>query len=288
MATYLICEGDFDKQILGEVLINKQNISVTIETAYGSGNLSKMREEYERKNKNNRAYSIKDRDYRISRNDADRKWQKATSKSLIWRRHEIENYLLNNIILHQAFSYLNLSESVSLTQKLPLSRSDIDELLKELARRLLTEHIKHCVCWQVSVATAIGSLPCDETLIGSLEDDYLEKLDMLLQSRQQACDNLSTKITQNELSVRTIYETFQTQFNRSQFWDSGDFLYEMKGKRLVTELCSHINGLIGEDYFSVDMFKEEVLLESFKTVLKTETYQLDQDFVDLANHLQHS
>src|SRR5580658_1448758 len=111
---YLVCEGPangLDVRVLNAVLAVKLDAAVKIIPAGGDKNLAGVRTYLEEKSRHSgpgelgapedRALSIEDRNHR-PRSAADGTWS-GSDKNLVWRRHEIENYLLEPRIVDAAF-----------------------------------------------------------------------------------------------------------------------------------------------------------------------------------------
>lgn len=105
---YLVCEGQpdgLDIQVLDLVIAQKFGRDVTIEAAGGDRSLGSVREYLSKRNRTPRVLSIEDRNFH-SRADAERTWTNPGAKGLMWRRHEIENYLLDPRLVADAFRAL--------------------------------------------------------------------------------------------------------------------------------------------------------------------------------------
>lgn len=112
---YLICEGPadgLDVRVLNLVIAEKFSKAVWINAAGGDTSLGSVATWFEEKSRRSlkngtlgppvdRAYSVEDRDY-CSAQEVEARWRPA-SKRFMWRRHEIENYLLDPRVVAGAF-----------------------------------------------------------------------------------------------------------------------------------------------------------------------------------------
>jgi hypothetical protein len=84
------------------------------------------------------AVSIEDRDYRPG-TTAHATWANSAGRSFIWRRHEIENYLLHPRVVLELFNYFRAA-GASWAGSLPATEADVSALLRTLASPLLEDH----------------------------------------------------------------------------------------------------------------------------------------------------
>src|SRR5574341_1566025 len=113
---YLICEGTadgLDLRVLNTIIAQKLGKEVQISAAGGDSSLGSvvrwLEEKSRQRRKDNKlgrpldhAYSVQDRNYE-SKAKANDSWAQGKNR-FMWRRHEIENYLLEPRVLASAFT----------------------------------------------------------------------------------------------------------------------------------------------------------------------------------------
>lgn len=131
---YLICEGHrdgLDTRILNIVIALKLNRELIIQPAGGEESLGSVATYIEERGQpNDQAFTIRDRNYR-SLEEVEQSWIHPERKRFIWRRHEIENYLLDPDVIVEAFSVLNATPKLrrGLGVPLPQTRQEVKDLL---------------------------------------------------------------------------------------------------------------------------------------------------------------
>jgi hypothetical protein len=100
---YVLCEGPTDKRVLDGLLADKLGLFVNVRALGGddSPTLSGVRAYLERETEGKPVVvSIRDRNFRPIE-QVDEAWRDQACKTLWWRRHEIENYLLDPNVVHE-------------------------------------------------------------------------------------------------------------------------------------------------------------------------------------------
>src|SRR5437868_14011576 len=98
MAVHLVCEGGnagLDNRVLDRLVIQFHNLAVQVAPSGGGGGLGAVRVYLLSRAPSDVAISVEDRDYYHTHAQAHARWANLTAPRYIWRRHEIENYLLH-------------------------------------------------------------------------------------------------------------------------------------------------------------------------------------------------
>src|SRR5438270_489153 len=106
MAVHLVCEGGnagLDNRVLDRLVIQFHNLSVQIAPSGGRRGLGAVKNYLLNHSPNDVAISIEDRDYYRTQIEARVNWGNPQASEYIWRRHEIENYLLHPRVLLALF-----------------------------------------------------------------------------------------------------------------------------------------------------------------------------------------
>jgi len=155
MATiYLICEGHrggLDQKVLNNIIAQnlQKDKDVVIKAAGGGTQLGTVAKYIEEDSWDRRAdgtlgrtavaYFIEDRDHR-SLDEVKDIWGKPGGRRFMWRRHEIENYLLDPRVVAGAFESLKKAAPVW-PDTLPQTPEQVDAVLQQLARPMIEDHV---------------------------------------------------------------------------------------------------------------------------------------------------
>ncbi|HEY1186215.1 MAG TPA: hypothetical protein VGE74_01100, partial [Gemmata sp.] len=79
------------------------------------------------------AISVRDRDYDYTLAQANATWANVTDREFVWRRHEIENYLLEPLVALDLFNEWRALPNAAWARGLPATEGDARALLASLA-----------------------------------------------------------------------------------------------------------------------------------------------------------
>jgi hypothetical protein len=263
MSVYLVCEGPadgLDVRVLDLVIAQKLKREVQIIPAGGErslGSVASWLEERSRKplpggimgSPQDRAYAVDDRDFR-SLDDVEQIWQRPHQKRWVWRRHEIENYLLDPRLVADTFRALKAAH-VRGADALPGDPDAVLRALQELARPMLEDHAGWLTYWHLvshkrsAVDTRLlwpdsPLQPASDSLYPGRAEwlDYLRSECVRL---KDACKQMSEDVAFDELTIVEAYDRILSQVTHPDFLASGCFLLDLGGHELLSALCAYIN-----------------------------------------------
>ncbi|MEA3308150.1 MAG: hypothetical protein U9Q70_01380 [Chloroflexota bacterium] len=284
MAIYLVCEGEpdsLDVRVLDLIVAQKMGLPVQIETVGGGSSGGSVATWLEKRG--HRAYTIQDRDYR-SHEQVEKHWR-VDSKRLMWRRHEIENYLLDPRIVLTAFRQLQQA-GIQGANNLPDDLASTERLLQDLARPLLEDHTGRCTYWslhaQQSVADMRFELPQPPGLYPTREMwlDYLEREGCRF---QDVCGRLASDEVYCRAAIEYHYDEAWERISAPHFLSSGRFIEEMGGHELLSALGKDINER-GVSHLSIPDLGDELLKALDE--LYCDAFFAPNDFAQLAERLK--
>lgn len=306
--TYLICEGPahgVDLRVLDMIVAQRlcAGVNVKIVPSGGDSGLNAVRVHHEEKSRRVRtagkkrgklgppddtAFSIQDRNVR-PRAEAEASWQLASNKSFIWRRHEIENYLLAPRVVLEAFNSLRTSPKYvnsPWVANLPVDESGMSSLLMDLARPLLENHAGELLRYELDLslkrsrAFSIGN-PGKSTQSWT-KTQWLAHLHQEGQRIQSECAAVTTLPDLAPVAMNQQYDAIFARVADPQFLLRGEFLEEMGGHELMSALVMYLHSLGGRNISANEL--EEELVKAIGTTYQPGLYNPD-DFAELAAKL---
>ena len=285
MAIYLVCEGPtdgLDVRVLNIVIAQKLQRAVKIEPAGGESSLGSVATYIEdRSRQADRAFTIEDRDYRPLQ-EVESTWRDSRQKRLRWRRHEIENYLLDPRIVSEAFQGLKRDE-VSGADRLPDNSAAVFAVLQEVARPMLEGHAGWLAFWhlvtvkdQAAMTWFKGGHPQPTAGRAQWVSYLREECDHL----KAACSALAIDPVFDDPVA--VYDVHLAEVSDSAFFASEQFISEVSGHGLLSGLCSFINHLGLSRLSRADLRTE--LVNALDRLYAPGFFQPD-DFDDLAQRL---
>jgi hypothetical protein len=142
MAVHLVCKGGntgLDNRILDRLVIQFHNLAVQMAPSGGSSGLGAVRVYLLNRSPNDVAISVEDRDYNRTQAEAHASWGNLAANGYIWRRHEIENYLLDPRVILALFDDYRAA-AAPWAAALPAAEPDVRALLQTVAAPLLENH----------------------------------------------------------------------------------------------------------------------------------------------------
>lgn len=255
---YLICEGPIDGldvRVLDRIIAQKLGRAIIIHGAGGSTSLRSVASFFEERSRKpspdgrmgppvDHAYSVEDRNF-SSTEKVDSTWE-PTSKRFMWRRHEIENYLLEPRGVVDAFASLNATVS---NANLPQTQEEIAAILEAGARPMIEDHAGWLVHSRlnekknVSVNTRIKGPPGNAR--ASADSRYLNRqawlnhLNMECLRIKQECSDFYAAPDFEEIAITKLYDQTLDEVSQQTFFSTGQYITEIGGKGVMLALLEY-------------------------------------------------
>jgi hypothetical protein len=300
VVVYLVCEGPrggLDDRVLDAIVVNTRIRPLTrvrIETAGGSKGHGAVRYYLENRLSppQDVAIAVEDRDYRL-RKTADDSWMNPVGTSLIWRRHEIENYLLHPRVVLELFNDFRAA-GAAWANTLPAAEADVAALLRTLASPLLEDHAAEVLREEmVQQINAIGSLsfgparPAPATgLPAPGQAEWLPVLQQEAARLGRTCTDVAALPGLQPAAIAARYAALLTRCQDPAFLTSDEYLNDIGGKELLAALSRHLHKL-GALASSINrnVLADELLRVLVPIYQPDSIYQPD-DFAELATILR--
>jgi hypothetical protein len=237
---------------------------------------------------NDVANAVEDRDYYRTRAQAHARWANLRADGYIWRRHEIENYLLHARVVLALFDDYRAAGK-AWAAALPAAEPDIETLLQTVAAALLENHAGEVLRVELlEHSTAGGNLQFGAITppapAGARVPGQAAWIPALQQEAARLCGVCTAAAALPALQPAAIparYQALLAQFQAPAFLTSGDFLIDMGGHELMAALAAYLLGIGAPAGFS-DTFLEDELLRVLTPIYQPGTLYQPDDFQELA------
>jgi hypothetical protein len=269
MAVHLVCEGGttgLDNRVLDRLVIQFHNLSVQMAPSGGSGGLGAVRVYLRNRSSIDVAISVEDRDYYRTQTEAHASWGNPAANRYIWRRHEIETYLLHPRVVLVLFDDYRAA-GAPWAAALPASEPDVLALLRTVAAPLLENHVGEVLRVELlRDSTAGGSLqfgalrppaPTGASVPGQAA--WVSALQQEATRLCGVCRAAAALPAFQPAAIATRYQTLLAQFQAPAFLTSGDFLIDMGGHELMAALAAHLSRAGAPPGFTESFLEEELL-----------------------------
>lgn len=290
MTVHLVCEGTasgLDNRILDRLVVQRHNLNVQIAFSGGSSGLGAVQEFLLKRSPSDKVIRVQDRDYFRTQTEADATWARTTATAFHWRRHEIENYLLDPKVLLTLFNDY-LATAADWTSTLPSTEADVQMLLQTAAEPLIENHVGEILRVELlRCSTAAGSLQFGGSAAapaGRLIADQNSWINALQREAARLCAVCTAASGCPDLQPAAIearYETLLIQYRDPAFLSTGNFLIDMGGHELMAALAAHFREIGAPPHFSTT-FLEDDLLEALDQIYQPGTLFQPDDFQELA------
>lgn len=248
---WLFCEGQTDAPVLKAVFAALGYDVIAESTGGNPGKIARWRTE-----NGVTAASISDRDYRPLE-DCDASYKKGSMK-FRWRRHSIENYLLEPEVVSKAVE--NIKRSLQAMPNPPicteaLPQGDLEAIRKELSEAAKQIIHKECGCFcvhglWVDLKESLGRIQQRvPAMFTSAETATMDECVTELQAEAaRLMSVIKVASSANELKDSEIVHRYADQLMKLQqtnYWQDMTFLHEFHGKRLFGEVLQQLNRTYG-------------------------------------------
>lgn len=290
---FLICEGPtngLDVRVLNLVIAQKLGKEVSINAAGGDtslGSVATWIEEKSRKPLKNgalsppidRAYSIQDRNY-SSPQEVESRWIPG-GKRFMWRRHEIENYLLDARIVTRAFETLS-PDIDTWPADFPRTTGEVSALLNTLAGTVLEHYIGWLTYWNLvdkkkRLSNTRIDWPNPPLSEYGTRDQWLE---YLARECFRAKNDSTTFASLGEFDENSIADLYD--YLRADSIARGRLLEDIGGHELMSALLVHMNRN-GITHVPLGLFESELIKALDHEYIRG--YFEPDDFAGLADRL---
>jgi hypothetical protein len=273
---------------LDRLVIQFHNLAVQMAPSGGSGGLGAVRVYLLNRSPNDVSISVEDRDYYRSAAEAHAGWGNLAANGYIWRRHEIENYLLHPRVVLALFDDYRAA-GIPWAAALPAAEPGVRTLLQTVAAPLLENHVGEVLRVELlRHSTAGGNLQFGAIRPpappGARVPGQAAWVPALQQEATRLCGVCTAAAALAALQPAAItarYQTLLAQFQAPAFLTSGDFLIDMGGHELMAALTAYLRGT-GAPPGLTDSFLEEELLRVLTPIYQPGVIYQPDDFQELA------
>jgi len=285
--TYLVCEGPSDAAVLTRVLVGG-TISVpglVVKAAHGSGLVRQVATYLSRETKDTVA-SVQDRDFRTL-DEVERSWA-PDSRRFIWRRHMVENYLLEPPLIASALERIRRSPRTKWPNDLGDDTATAEVLLAEAARVEAPRHAGWMCIHEIRRELEPYGRRVFETPTGWVEPETANGwTDYIVSELQQSAAVWGSRVGKagaiGQDCVGTMYKAALQAVTAADYVASRGCLTDFRGHRLLSELSR----LLSARGVSPPVSRETLrvyLLESLASLYQPGFFDPD-DFLELARRL---
>ena len=270
----LLCEGDSDERLLDRIFNTRE---LKAQQVGGARNIRPAAAYLTRQNQP--VFTIQDRDFR-SLSEAEKCYsQNYADRHFMWRRHELENYLIEPRVVANCFKQLQPYSKVTL----PETENSARHWIKELARDLLEDQAGRQTAWelrrQLHDTFPTTSSISQENAIQSREEWQNRLINEMEEIRSQA-RQFEEFVQTTDADILQNYEVNLQIFSEPSFLNTDRHLRDFGGHEMVQMIYQEAR--INIRRYGIQEFQTD-LVESFVEEWNRDSSFLQpNDFDDLS------
>ena len=231
-ASELLCEGASDERLLNRIFSNRE---LKAQQVGGTRNLKPVAAYWAHQNQP--VFTIRDREFGSLPEAEACYGADYTNRHFTWRRHELENYLIEPRVLVNCFK--QLKPYIDSRINLPDTENSARIWLRELALDLLDDQAGRRTAWELHHKLR-DNLPSafsifQESMIKSREDWEGDLVNEMKRLRNQS-GQIEQFTQMTESDILQTYETNLQMFDDSSFLNTDGHLRDFGGHEMVQKI----------------------------------------------------
>ncbi len=285
---HLVCEGagnGLDHRVLMAAIAVPARVPIRVDPAGGHPQVRTVRAWLQSPARGDVVFSVEDRNYRPPV-DAEATWQEADGRSFMWRRHEIENYLLEPVVLSRALSSLRAAAA------LPQAEEEAEALLLRHARPMLERHaglVLHAQLREVKKSSRLKIELNDPRPpagpAGAAE--WLAAMQEEIARMKRDCIAVSALADLQPDAVRSRFDTILGEVKSAAYETVPTIPRELAGKQMLSAIATEL-GRLSAGRITRRLLEEDLLI-GFEQAYSEGRYPHDTDeFAELRARIENS
>ena len=270
----LLCEGDSDERLLDRIFNTRE---LKAQQVGGTRNLRPAAAYLTRQNK--LVFTIQDRDFRPL-SDAEQCYDpNYVDRHFVWRRHELENYLIEPRVVANCFKQLQPHSKITL----PETEDSARHWIKNLARDLLEDQAGRQTTWELrcqlhDTFPTISSIS-QENAILSREEWQSRLITAMAEMRSQA-QQFEGFVQTTNADILQDYEANLQAFSEHSFLDTDGHLKDFGGREMVQKI--HQEARISVSRYRLQDFQTDLVNSFVEAWNRDPSFLQPNDFEDLS------
>lgn len=226
----LLCEGESDERFLDRIFNTRE---LKAQQVGGIRNLRPASAYLKRQNQ--LVFTIQDRDFRPLSDAEECYSENYTGRHFMWRRHELENYLIEPRVVANCFKQLQSHSKITL----PETEDSVKHWIKNLAQTLLEDQAGRRTLWelrhQLHNPFPTTSSRSQGNVIQNREEWQKRLISEMKEIRSQA-QQFEEFVRTTDADILQNYEANLQVFSEPSFLDTDRHLKDFGGHEMVQKI----------------------------------------------------
>ena len=269
----LLCEGDSDERFLDRIFNTRE---LKAQQVGGASNLRPTAAYFTQQNQ--LVFTIQDRDFRPTSEAEECYSENYAGRHFMWRRHELENYLIEPRVIANCFKQLQPHSKITL----PETDDSVRHWIKNLAQDLLEDQAGRRTSWELrhqlhNTFPTISSI-FQGNAIQSREEWQNHLITAMEEMRSQA-QQFEGFVQTTDADILQNYEANLQVFSEPSFLDTDGHLKDFGGHEMVQKIYQEAQ--INVSRYRLQDFQTDLVNSFVEERNRDSSFLQPNDFDDL-------
>ena len=269
----LLCEGDSDERLLDRIFNTRE---LKAQQVGGVGNLRPAAAYLTRQNQP--VFTIQDRDFRPLSEAEECYDPNYADRHFMWRRHELENYLIEPRVVANCFKQLQPYSKVTL----PETENSARHWIKNLAQDLLEDQAGRQTAWELrrqlhDTFPTISSISQENAILS--REEWQNRLITAMEEMRSQTQQFEGFVQTTDTNILQNYETNLQAFSEHSFLDMDGHLKDFGGHEMVLKIYQEAR--INVRHYGLQDFQTDLVNSFVEEWNRDPSFLQPNDFDDL-------
>ena len=276
----LLCEGDSDERFLDRIFNTRE---LKAQQVGGARNLRPAAAYLTRQNQP--VFTIQDRDFRPLSEAEECYSDNYTERHFMWRRHELENYLIEPRVVATCFKQLQPYSKITL----PDTEDSARDWIKNLAQSLLEDQAGRRTSWELrhqlhDTFPTISSISQGNAILS--REEWQNRLITAMEEIRSQAQQFEGFVQTTDADILQDYEANLQTFSEHSFLDTDGHLKDFGGHEMVQKIYQEAR--INARHYGLNDFQNDLVNSFVEEWNRDSSFLQPNDFDDLSAAIQRS
>ena len=270
----LLCEGESDERFLGRIFDTRE---LKAQQVGGASNLRPTAAYFTQQNQ--LVFTIQDRDFRPTSEAEECYDPNYANRHFMWRRHELENYLIEPRVVANCFKQLQLHSGVTL----PETDDSVRHWIKNLAQDLLEDQAGRRTSWELrhqlhNTFPTTSSISQGNAIQN--REEWQKRLISEMKEIHSQAQQFDEFVQTTDTDILQNYEANLQVFSEPSFLDTDGHLKDFGGHEMVQKIYQEAR--INARHYGLNDFQNDLVNSFVEEWNRDSSFLQPNDFDDLS------
>lgn len=274
----LLCEGDSDERLLDRIFNTRE---LKAQQVGGTRNLRPTAAYFTQQDQ--LVFTIQDRDFRPLSEAEECYSENYTGRHFMWRRHELENYLIEPRVVANCFKRLQPHSKITL----PETEDSARHWIRDLAQALLEDQAGRRTAWELhhqlhDTFPTISSISQGNAILS--REEWQNRLITTMEEMRSQTQQFEGFVQTTDADILQNYEANLQAFSEHSFLDTDGHLKDFGGREMVQKIYQEVQ--INVSRYGLQNFQTDLVNSFVEEWNRDSSFLQPNDFDDLSAAIQ--